>query len=330
MKKHKMDLLKIFKATPGALLDHFATLHPQSVVGEDFVFVSGSTRMPLLVAHADTVHRKLPEVILIDQVKRIMSSPTGIGADDRAGVHAILTLWENLDPKPGLLLCDKEETGGIGAYNASYDIYDHLQDYPFYVEIDRKGSGECVFYNYEHQEFISYIESFGFKEDYGIFSDITTLGSETKKCSVNLSAGYELAHTLGEYLRLDALEYTIRQARKLMLSMLHSPPKKLSFRLRRPPKKEKSYSYGFGFSTHARGFGRFMDDDDHDLPAVDDYMKGTGFDRWKQQEGYGKSCERCGSNAETRYANLTYGYLCAPCYQEWFDAEDEMMEGLKK
>ena len=41
-------------------------------------------------------------------------------------------------------------------------------------------------------------------------------------------------------------------------------------------------------------------------------------------------CEMCGSDAETRYSNLTYGYLCAECYQEWYDAEDEMMEGLKK
>jgi hypothetical protein len=170
--------------------------------------------MPLLVAHADTFHQ-LPTMILVDELKGILSSPTGLGADDRAGVWTILTLWENLNPKPGLLLCDKEETGGIGAWNASYDIYDQLQDYPFYVEIDRKGMGECVFYNYEHEEFISYIESFGFKEEYGIFSDITTLGTETKKYSVNLSAGYELAHTRGEYLVLGALGD--QTAKKLML-----------------------------------------------------------------------------------------------------------------
>ena len=258
-------------------------------------------------------------MILLDEVKRILSSPTGIGADDRAGVHAILTLWENLSPKPGLLLCDKEETGGIGAFNASYDIYDQLQEYPFFVEIDRKGMGECVFYNYEHQEFISYIESFGFKEEYGIFSDITTLGSETKKCSVNLSAGYELAHTLGEYLRLGALEYTVKHAKKLMLSMLHSPPK-ISFRLPKPPKHEKFYGYG----------SHYLHNYDVDLPAVDDYMKDTGYYDWKAQGRYGKPCEMCGSDAETRYSNLTYGYLCAECFQEWFDAEDELMEGLKK
>lgn len=319
MKQHKLTLLQTLKSTPDELLDYFAALHPESIVGEDFVFVPGDVRMPLLVAHADIVHKTLPEVILIDQVKRIMSSPTGIGADDRAGVYAILTLWENLTPKPGLLLTDKEETGGIGAFNASYDIYDQLQEYPFYVEIDRKGSGECVFYNYEHQEFISYIESFGFKEEYGIFSDISTLGTETKKCSVNLSAGYELAHTLGEYLRLDALNYTVKHAKKLMLSMLHSPPK-ISFRLPKPPKHEKFY----GYSSH------YLHDYNADLPAVDDYMKDTGYYDWKAQGRSGNPCEMCGSDAETRYANLTYGYLCAECYREWIDAEDQMMEGLKK
>jgi hypothetical protein len=319
MKKHKKTLVQIHKATVSELFDHFASLSKTSIRGEDFILVPGSTRMPLLVAHADTVHRQLPDMILVDETKGILSSPTGLGADDRAGVYAILTLWENLSPKPGLLLCDKEESGGIGAYNASYDIYDQLQEYPFYVEIDRKGSGEAVFYNYEHQEFISYIESFGFKEEYGIFSDVTTLGTETKKCSVNLSAGYELAHTLGEYLRLGALEYTVKHAKKLMLSMLHSPPK-ISFRLPKPPKYEKFYGYS----------SRYLHDYDADLPAVDEYMKDTGYYDWKAQGRYGKQCEMCGSDAETRYSNLTYGYLCAPCYQEWYDAEDEMMEGLKK
>ena len=144
MKKHKMDLVKIHQSTAKELFDHFASLSTHAIRGEDFILVPGSTRMPLLVAHADTVHRKLPEMILMDEVKGILSSPTGLGADDRAGVYAILTLWENLSPKPGLLLCDKEESGGT-AWNASYDIYDQLQEYPFFVEIDRKGMGECVF-----------------------------------------------------------------------------------------------------------------------------------------------------------------------------------------
>ena len=90
--------------------------------------------------------------------------------------------------------------------------------------------------------------------------------------------------------------------------------------MKKPPKHEKFYGYS----------SRYLHDYDADLPAVDDYMKGTGYDDWKAQGRYGKACEMCGSNAETRYANLTYGYLCAPCYQEWFDAEDEMTEGLKK
>lgn len=323
MKKHKMTLVQIHKATVAQLFDHFASLSKTSIRGEDFILVPGSTRMPLLVAHADTVHRQLPELILMDEVKGILSSPTGLGADDRAGVYAILTLWENLSPKPGLLLCDKEERGGIGAYNAAYDIYDNLQEYPFYVEIDRKGSGEAVFYNYEHQEFISYIESFGFKEDYGIFSDVTTLGTETKKCSVNLSAGYELAHTNGEYLRLDALNYTIKQGKKLMLSMLHNPPKKLSFRLPKPPKLEKLYGY--------RSWNRYADDD---LPAVDDYMKmddksKSKWDMWDSHGRYGKQCEMCGSDAEVRYTNLTYGYLCSECYSEWMEAEGEYEKEVK-
>jgi hypothetical protein len=329
MKKHKLNLIQIHKASTKVLLNHFATLHPKAIKGEDFVYVPGSTRMPLLVAHADIIHPDIPQLILIDEIKGILSSPTGLGADDRAGVYAILTLWENLDPKPGMLLCDKEETGGIGAWNASYDIYDQLQEYPFYVEIDRKGSGECVFYNYEHQEFIDYIESFGFKEEYGIFSDITTLGTETKKCSVNLSAGYELAHTKGEYLKLDALNYTIKHGRKLMLSMLHNPPKDLRFRLPKPPKKEKLYGYSsfnHGYDSY-NGYsenGRFMDDD---LPDVDAYMKHPEKYDWHGRSGRYKCCDQCGSDAEVKYANLNYGHLCIECYRDWMDFEDDLASG---
>jgi hypothetical protein len=317
MKKHKLSLIQIHKASTQTLLDHFAALHTKAIKGEDFVYVPGSTRMPLLVAHADIIHLEIPKLILIDEVKGILSSPTGLGADDRAGVHVILTLWENLDPKPGLLLCDKEETGGIGAYNASYDIYDQLQNYPFYVEIDRKGQGECVFYNHEHQEFIDYIESFGFKEKYGIFSDVTTLGAETKKCSVNLSAGYELAHTKGEYLKLEAMNYTIRHARKLMLGMLHNPPKKLSFRLPKPPKKEYGYR---PFHDQYELYGKFMDDD---LPDVDEYMKNPNRYGWDGRGDKNKSCDQCGSDADVKYTNLEYGYQCIECYRDWAEFQDE-------
>jgi hypothetical protein len=315
MKQHKLTLLQCLRATTKELNKHFASLHPQAVIGEDFVFVPGDLRVPLLVAHADTVHDKLPKKILLDETKGTLTSPTGLGADDRAGVFGILTLWENLDVKPGLLLCDKEETGGLGAYSAAHDLFEELQKYPFYVELDRKGFGECVFYNDEHKEFVQFIESVGFKKEHGLFSDISILGRETKKCSVNLSVGYEKAHTKDEYLVLASLEHTIENALILMLGMLSHPPKDLSLFKLPKPLYQYATSYGRAWDNH--GYNWRDDYGFDDVPSVDGYMqRAKHYDLPDKNQ---RRCECCGIYGETKYTNLTYGYCCASCYQEWLE-----------
>jgi len=301
-KKHMKTLVFILRSTPEQLLTYFATLHPKATKGDKFTYVPGDYRMPLLVAHADTVHKELPAKIFLDEKKRLMTSPTGIGGDDRAGVHALLSLYAALVPKPGLLLCDEEESGGYGATSASYDLFDELQKYPFFIEIDRRGTGGCVFYNDEHEEFIKYIESFGFKEETGIYSDIRTLGEETKKCSVNLSAGYEYAHTNNETLDLDSLEYTIRHTKAIMLAMLTNPPK-ISFKLPKPAKIKK-YDYSSSTRWNSEWDSEFTDRDAPETQVVDKYFK---------TKKYGAECEECGSEDDVKYTDLRYGYLCSGC-----------------
>jgi hypothetical protein len=81
----------------------------------------------------------------------------------------------------------------------------------FFVEIDRRGCGEMVFYNNEPLEFRDKIRRFGFHEEHGSFSDISILGPAIGIPAVNLSAGYYLEHSPGEYLREKQLRETIRK-----------------------------------------------------------------------------------------------------------------------
>jgi hypothetical protein len=178
---------------------------------------AGANERVCLVAHIDTVwDRRQPrrKKVFFDPVHGVYWSPDGLGADDRAGVFAALSLRSVTGCM--VLLTDLEETGGVGATEAAEVFKDLLEQVDFFIEIDRKNSKEAVFYNGESKEFRSYICSFGFKESYGTFSDISILGEKLGKCSVNLSAGYYNPHQLTEYLVERELYKTIERVEKIL------------------------------------------------------------------------------------------------------------------
>ena len=63
--------------------------YEEVIVDDGFVYAQGSFPV-LLVAHLDTVHSKLPNMILYDKDQNIVSSPNGIGGDDRCGVFCAI------------------------------------------------------------------------------------------------------------------------------------------------------------------------------------------------------------------------------------------------
>jgi hypothetical protein len=186
-----------------------------------WLFIPEQTeRKVCLVAHIDTVHEEPAGQKLLNRVDGIITSPHGLGADDRAGVWAGLHLYNTLaqDLQPYLLLCDKEEKHGIGAREAAAKFNDILRSdaITYFIEIDRRGCNEAVFYSGEPAEFRNYVKSFGFTECRGSFSDISIIGPATGKCAVNVSAGYYRAHKLDEFLNIAELMETVDKV-KLML-----------------------------------------------------------------------------------------------------------------
>ncbi len=181
----------------------------------------------VLVAHYDTVFDPQWEKEVIVEGGR-WTSPHGLGADDGAGVLALMHLYhyyKEVEPQnmPFFIFTDKEEKGMQGAWELAENSKIAFEKALYFIEIDRRGFKECVFYNGEPENFISYIESFGFSMEYGSGSDISVLGPRYNLCSVNLSAGYYNSHSKREYFVPEHLFYTIERVKEMLRNKPASP-----------------------------------------------------------------------------------------------------------
>ena len=61
----------------------------------------------------------------------------------------------------------------------------------YIIQLDRRSSNDCVFYDCDNKEFTKYVESFGFLEGIGSFSDISVICLSWGIAGVNLSVGYD-------------------------------------------------------------------------------------------------------------------------------------------
>jgi len=172
-----------------------------------YLYVHKDDNLPCLVAHIDTVHKQKPSKKDIVQTGDVLSnSKGGLGADDRAGIYALLQLR---DLPYNLLFTNYEETGGIGVKQAIHDLSDLLSTNTCFVEIDRKGTKHYVDYVGAEQEFLNLFETRGLAPEFGSYSDIYDLSSELSIASVNLACGYYDQHTPIESLNLKELQAVI-------------------------------------------------------------------------------------------------------------------------
>lgn len=179
-------------------------------INKDYIFVHGKDPI-LFVAHMDTVYdhrmsttddfKKRP--IIFDEEKQLFWSPDGLGADDRAGIFMILKLLSE-GHCPNILFTRDEEIGGKSAMLFAYDYKETLHhcNIKYIVQLDRRGSNDCVFYSCDNPKFTKYISSFGFTPAIGLFTDISIICPETGIAGVNLSVGYYNEHTMYECLSI--------------------------------------------------------------------------------------------------------------------------------
>jgi len=154
--------------------------------------------------------------VYYDAVRKVMWSPEGLGADDRAGVWAIWRIFREMydDPNcPAILFCDYEEKGGQGATEACEILKKQLGDMLCFVEFDRKGVNDAVYYCDEPKKWRKLWRKAGFEDSHGSFSDVAYLGKEFLKCTVNLSVGYINHHTKSE---MCNKEYALASVNKVI------------------------------------------------------------------------------------------------------------------
>lgn len=187
--------------------------HNKVINADGFVYAQGTFPV-LLVAHLDTVHKALPTKILYNNTNGSISSPQGIGGDDRCGVYMILELIKK--HHCSVLFCEDEEVGAVGAEKfINTKLAEELQ-FNYIIEFDRKGKNDAVFYNCDNELFEEFITHDYYKTAFGSFSDISVLAPCLGCAAVNLSCGYYNAHTTSEYIVLSEMQASINAASKIL------------------------------------------------------------------------------------------------------------------
>ena len=192
----------------------------EEVISEDgFLYAKGDIPV-LLTAHMDTVHKENVKDYYeyYDSVKKqhILSSPQGIGGDDRCGIYMILDIART--HKCSVLFCEDEEIGGVGSKKFCETEYiNELSELKYMIELDRKNGTDAVFYHCDSDKFTKFIEdNTGYKKAWGSFSDISNLAPKAGVAAVNLSCGYYNAHTTNEYVIVEEMLNTIKVVKDLL------------------------------------------------------------------------------------------------------------------
>ena len=128
MKIDELDLLEAVLKLPEEKL-HTIMAHiledngyDNIVTTDSYIIAKGDIDI-CVVAHMDIIHPHPPVKVVLNTNKNKLWSPSGLGADDRAGVFLILLLLKD-GLRPHLILTLGEEAGGVGASTLAQNIHE--------------------------------------------------------------------------------------------------------------------------------------------------------------------------------------------------------------
>lgn len=180
---------------------------------EDTGFIYSKGNFPVLIcAHMDTVHKELPSEIIYDKGK--ISSPQGIGGDDRCGIYMCMEILREIDCHVAFF--EDEEIGGVGSDKFCRTEIARNIDVNYIIELDRSGENDAVFYSQYNPQFENFITETYWKTQYGTFTDICNICPEIGVAGVNLSCGYYRQHTKNEYVVLKEMKRNIKEVINLI------------------------------------------------------------------------------------------------------------------
>ena len=183
-----------------------------------FIYVQGSQPY-MLVAHTDTVHKETVKEILITKSlsnvhTSIISSPQGIGGDDRNGIALIFALLD-AGHRPSILFPSGEEIGALGSKRFT-ELMPTLPNVNLIIQFDRRNNLDVTRYADDNDALIKEILKLGYTEVSGSFSDISIICPKYFISGVNISASFFNEHTLSEYTDLRGLVNTFNQIDKFL------------------------------------------------------------------------------------------------------------------
>lgn len=181
---------------------------------DGFLYAQGTFPV-LLVAHMDTVHKTLPINLELDNESMTLSSPQGIGGDDRCGIYMILQIIKRFPCS--VLFTEDEEIGCVGARKFAKQPWVKDLQFNYMIELDRAGWNDAVFYDCDNKDFEQFILQEFFELKYGSYTDICEIAPVVGCAAVNLSCGYYKAHTASEYVNLREMRQNIKEVIKLLM-----------------------------------------------------------------------------------------------------------------
>lgn len=196
----------------GVLAEYLRQQYGHCDENAEYVYALGNIPV-MLVAHLDTVWNTPPDEIFYDREAGVIWSPDGLGADDRAGVMAIIQIIRT-GLRPHILFTTNEEIGGFGA-TAFAKNYRTLS-LKYIIELDRAGYNDCVFYDCDNPSFTAYIESYYWETAQGSYTDLVEICPELGVAGVNLSIGYYYEHQKVEHLCVSYFENTVKRVIQML------------------------------------------------------------------------------------------------------------------
>jgi hypothetical protein len=327
------ELIALLQQTNTGIYDYLKKHHcaDWETDGSNYFYQNNHAPL-LLVAHMDTVTiKKTPNIILS---RNVMTNGNNepLGADDRAGVWAMLRITqlcrERGVPLPSMLITDGEERGGAGVKAfLSDDLKGWKEGVRLMVELDRKGANEWVDYLDVDKKVKAYVESFGYVSSLGSYSDIMDLTYDTLIPGVNLSVGYYSQHTSLERLHIDELYLTCER----VVRMCKDPIAALY-----PCEEPRSVGrggyggYGRGGYNYGDGYGDWDYDYRYDSRTNRYVQTATKKETKKQIEDKTSTTTQLYmlDEADLLIEEATIGGKCLDCGTLWTDCECGNMEYL--
>lgn len=253
-------LEKIYKMSQPQLKQYLSnTLSKggRNVINADGYLYRKGTVPVLLVAHMDTVHKMPVKRIVYSEKGNVLSSPQGLGGDDRNGVYMCLKVLDEFDCH--ILFVEDEEIGCVGS-NKFIETFKGDVDVNYIIEFDRRDANDAVYYDLDNPKFENFITDSSdgyFKTALGSVSDISYLAPWLGVAAVNLSCGYYKEHKDDTYTVVSEMMMSIDMAKQIIATPVEKPFKYIEKKCHFGKYDTYYGNYGFEDYVYEDKFGNY-------------------------------------------------------------------------